>query len=161
MRSSAVCCVASLGLCCCWWRWFVGLHVTACNLQLSAARAPGPHCLQVLLVPSGTLQQASAHQPMAAPIWPLLESAAIKSLAPIQDMVVVAGAAQGSDDPYIVASCGVAPAGRLARIRMAFGLRPYMADGPEVPVSAQSNVGRRVAAHGFQPPTMHRHLTCD
>lgn len=90
---------------------------------------------QVLAVPGGTLQQAATQQPMAAPRWPLAEAAALKSLAPVQDAVVVPGSGSGSDDPWVVASCGVAPAGRLARMRMAFGLRPYMADGPEVPVS--------------------------
>lgn len=41
---------------------------------------------------------------------------------------------KGSDDPWVVASCGTGAAGRLVRMRLAAGLQPYMADGPEVPV---------------------------
>lgn len=45
-------------------------------------------------------------------------------------------AAIGAHDSWLVASCGVAPAGRLVRARMGAALAPYMADGPHLPVRA-------------------------
>ena len=49
-------------------------------------------------------------------------------------------ACAGADDVSVLACCGTAPCGRLASIRQAVALEPYLSDGPEVPVSLSVDV---------------------
>lgn len=37
-------------------------------------------------------------------------------------------------EEQVLVGCGRAPRGRLARVRSGVGLRPYILDGPELPV---------------------------
>ena len=41
----------------------------------------------------------------------------------------------GAEDASVLVCCGTAPSGRLARVRKAVALEPYLSDGPQVPVS--------------------------
>lgn len=83
----------------------------------------------------------------AAAPWPLLQSALLPSLAPVQCVTVAAaggGGPGGLPEAQVLVGCGVAPRGRLARLRSGVGLRPFILDGPELPVSDIS--GRGVSA---------------
>jgi hypothetical protein len=80
----------------------------------------------------------------AVPLWPVLQSALLPSLAPAMCAAVVEG---GSDGPgalseaSVVVGCGCAPRGRVARVRSGVGLRPFVLDGPELPVCACAALG--------------------
>jgi len=73
----------------------------------------------------------------AAP-WPVLQSVLLPSLAP----ALCAAPVTPSDGPnslpeaQLLVGCGRAPRGRVARVRSGVGLRPFILDGPELPVSA-------------------------
>lgn len=47
-------------------------------------------------------------------------------------------AAGVADEQQLLVGCGVAPRGRLCRVRAGMALQPYILDGPEVPVSVIS-----------------------
>ncbi|KAF5841167.1 hypothetical protein DUNSADRAFT_14170 [Dunaliella salina] len=82
-------------------------------------------------------QQLAAGADLAAPpVWPLLDSAFVKSLAPIQDCALVPDV-QGASDPTLLVGCGTAPFGRLARAKLGCALAPYFSDGPVIPEGAR------------------------
>ncbi|GFR44421.1 hypothetical protein Agub_g5625 [Astrephomene gubernaculifera] len=122
---------------------FVGSSSSNSQVLAVPAACTSPACrpaaAAAAAAAAATSGQPSAAAPSTRPArsplrWPLAEVAAIKSLGPVMDAVVVPDA-EGCDDPWLVASCGHGPVGRLIRGRMAAGLQPYMEEGPQVPVS--------------------------
>eukprot|EP00798_Chlamydomonas_sp_ICE-L_P021570 gene21570-28564_t len=90
---------------------------------------------QIIQLPLGSLR-FSEPKPESLPPWPIVDAAFIKSLAPVQDCIAVPQT-QGSDDSSVLVCSGTSPCGRLARARLAAGLQPYVADGPELPGGVQ------------------------
>ena len=89
---------------------------------------------QVLALNASIEQLGAAGPDGPPPKWQLVDSALIKSLAPVQDCVVVPDSQQADDKAMLVAS-GVAPFGRLARAKLGMALEPYAGGGPDIPVS--------------------------
>lgn len=116
-----------------------------CFLPLPDTGEPGAPLSGLLVVASacGATQtlgvpRAAAAAPAAPhPPWPMLQSALIPSLAPALCVAAIpAGGAGpgGLPEAQALVGCGRAPRGRLARVRSGVGLRPFVLDGPELPV---------------------------
>jgi hypothetical protein len=63
----------------------------------------------------------------------LVDAALLKSLAPVQDCLLVPDS-QHADDPTLLVGAGVAPWGRLARAKLGAALSPYTPPAMTLPV---------------------------
>ncbi|KAG1666590.1 hypothetical protein FOA52_000557 [Chlamydomonas sp. UWO 241] len=121
---------------------------------------------QALAVPAGTLADAADGRSGDVEVeWTLADAALVKSLSPVLCALHMPDEGGGSDAGVLVC-CGEAPAGRLARARLGVALRPYPADGPQVPAGVRmfALAAGAHSASGAAPsdvragPAYHTHL---